>query len=285
MTELRPEPVVPGVSRFAARTPTLPPATHTNSYALGERDLLLVEPATPYEDEQRAWLEWARSLAGQGRRLRAVVATHHHPDHVGGAELLCRELGAQLWFHPLTAARLPDLPVARELHDGDELVLDGPTPQRWRVLHTPGHAPGHVCLWEPELGQVVVGDMVASEGTILIEPRDGDMGEYLVQLARLGELGARTALPAHGRPIPDPSALFAHYVQHRLKREAKVLAALLAAGVGGAAAAELVPRAYDDTPEHVWPLAERSLVAHLLKLERDGRARRIDGRWLFVEAS
>jgi endoribonuclease LACTB2 len=261
------------IARLATRTPTLPPATHTNSYALGGRQLLLVEPATPYAGEQREWIAWARALASTGRELVAIVATHHHPDHVGGVDVLSRELGVPVWAHAETAARLAGVRVARRLVDGERLALDGPEPETWRVLHTPGHAPGHVCLFEEETRILVVGDMVATVGTILIAPGDGDMREYLAQLARLAALGARAALPAHGAPIDAPAAHFERYAAHRAMREAKVLAALAAAGAGGATLAELLPNAYDDTALHLFPLAALSLQAHLEKLEKDGRAR------------
>jgi len=278
--------VSPTVSAFAALTPTIAPATHTNSYALGDRDVLLVEPATPYEDEQKEWLAWARSLASQGRTAAAIVLTHHHPDHVGGVDVLARELGLPVWAHRETRARLDDpRRVDRALEDGELLALDGPIPTAWRVLHTPGHAPGHVCLHEPRTGAVVVGDMVASVGTILIAPGDGDMKVYLEQLARLERLGARVALPAHGDPIDDPSRLFRHYILHRLAREAKVLASVGAAGDGGAADDELVPVAYSDTPPLLWPIAALSMRAHLDKLAQDGRVEHRDGRWRLAPAA
>jgi glyoxylase-like metal-dependent hydrolase (beta-lactamase superfamily II) len=259
-----------GLSLFATRTPTLAPATHTNSYALGGRDVVLVEPATPYDDEQRAWVDWVRGLASTGRRPVALFATHYHPDHVGGVDALSRELGVPLWAHAETAKRIGEDKVARRLEDGEELLLDGPVPQRWRVLVTPGHAWGHLCLHEAASGTLVVGDMVASEGTIVIMPGDGDMRLYLEQLARLRGLGARLALPAHGEPIDDPNALFDRYVAHRLAREARVLAAVVAAGAAGAEDHALVPHAYADTPVAAWPFALFSLRAHLAKLVEDG---------------
>ncbi|MFT3766449.1 MAG: MBL fold metallo-hydrolase [Minicystis sp.] len=281
----RPRHVARGVDLFPARTPTLPPATHTNSYALGDRELILVEPATPYEDERRAWVEWARALESQGRRVVAIVLTHHHVDHVGGAEFFAKELGLPLWAHEATAALLPDLRMDRRLAEGEEIALEGEMPSRWRVLHTPGHAPGHVCLHEAESGTVVVGDMVASVGTILIPPDSGDMAEYLRQLERLAALDAQVALPAHGEPIAketaghSPTELFRYYVTHRLKREEKVRAALEQVGAEGARLEALVPLAYADTPVVMWPVAQMSLEAHLIKLEREGRARRAGEGW------
>jgi endoribonuclease LACTB2 len=299
----------PHVQVFPVRTPTLLPATHTNSYALGdrfwgldtppavssdetralgEREVLLVEPATPYADEQRAWLQWAEGLATSGRTLRGIFVTHHHPDHVGGAAELSRSLDLPVFAHPFTAARL-DVPEARKrlLHDGDELVLAGPRPSKWEVLHTPGHAPGHLCLHDRAAGVLVVGDMVASVGTILIAPGDGDMIQYLEQLRRLEGLSAKVALPAHGDAIAEPSLLFARYVSHRLMRERVIVDA-----VGLAARADasgrtttfdaILPIAYGDVPAAILPIAALSLRAHLDKLLVDGRLRTTGERWELV---
>jgi glyoxylase-like metal-dependent hydrolase (beta-lactamase superfamily II) len=259
---LGPREIASDVSLVSARTPTLLPATHTNSYAIGRQDVVLVEPATPYEDEQREWVAWAREFSSTGRRLVAIVATHHHPDHVGGAKLLANELGLPIWAHPLTAARI-EAPVARHLNDGDA-IIDG-----WTALHTPGHAPGHVCLFEPKSRTAIVGDMIASIGTILIAPGDGDMQIYLEQLARLAKLDAFVALPAHGEPVDQPTQVFERYIAHRLMRETKILGALSAAGE--ATSGELVSLAYDDVSPAIWPIAKLSVDAHLEKVVREGK--------------
>lgn len=280
---LRPKDVLAGVSVFPARTPTLPPATHTNSYALGTREVLLVEPATPYEDEQRAWIDWARAMTD--RNVIGILVTHHHDDHVGGLDVLARELDLPVWAHDATVERLaPALRarIARRLGEGDAIVLDGPSPSRWSVLHTPGHAPGHLCLHDAEAGALVVGDMVASIGTILVAPGDGDMIAYLASLERLAALDAKIALPAHGEAIDEPVTLFRKYVSHRLMREGKVLDAVVAAGSEGADIATLTARAYDDTPVHLWPFAQLSLRAHLEKLEREGRVAQAAQRFRVV---
>src|SRR5690606_922210 len=131
----RPRSVAPGVEGFPALTPTLPPATHTNSYALGTRDVLLVEPATPYDDERAAWLAWARGLASAGRRLVGVFVTHHHADHVGGAAFFRDALGVPVLAHARTARHLEAAGhgaiVDRELVNGEAIELDGPEAQRW----------------------------------------------------------------------------------------------------------------------------------------------------------
>lgn len=279
----RPTRPVTDVQVFPVLTPTLLPATHTNSYALGDREVLLVEPATPYADEQRAWLGWAEGLRAEGRTLAGIFVTHHHADHTGGATVLAKALGVPVYAHAFTAERL-DVPDIRRLEDGDVITLDGPTQTRWDVLFTPGHAPGHLCLHDAERGVVVVGDMVASVGTILIAPGDGDMITYLAQLKRLSALGARWGLPAHGDAIAEPSQLFDKYVSHRLMRERIVLDAVATAGPGGVSFDVVLPRAYGDVPAAILPIAALSLRAHMDKLVVEGKVREVDGL-LYAEAS
>lgn len=262
---IRPRSVAPGVALFPVRTPTLPPATHTNTYALlNDDDVYFVEPATPYDDERAAWIGWARGIG----RFSGVIVTHHHVDHGSAAGHFARALNVPLFGHAETFSRLRDLDGAtlRAVDDGDRIA-------GWEVLHTPGHAPGHICLHKERT--LIAGDMVANGSTILIPPDDGgDMAQYIEQLRRLDALDTTLVLPAHGEPIDDPRALFTYYIKHRLTREQKVLNAFLRKRAilhRDPTLEELVPIAYDDTPVHLWPIARGAAEAHLIKLRNERR--------------
>jgi len=263
--------VVPALQLLPLRTPTLPPATHTNAFLVGSRDAVLIEPASPWDEEIDVAVRWVEDNRARGVCPRAILATHHHPDHVGGAVALKERLGLPLWGHALTVERLAGIvDFERTIDDGEVIELDGPEPVSLRAIHTPGHAPGHLCFLEERSGAMIAGDMVASIGTILVEPTDGDMTLYLDSLRRMASVGPSLLLPAHGTPIRDPQAKLDAYVRHRLWREEKVLAAL-AEHAAPASPEDIVPVAYDDAPKLVWPLAAQAAAAHLLKLERDGR--------------
>jgi ribonuclease/clavin/mitogillin len=262
-----------GIVAFPVVTPTLPPATHTNVYVLGERSLLVVEPASPYDEEATRLDEYLRRRVADGARVEAVVLTHHHVDHIGGVRAVADRFDVPVWAHAATAERLPqNVMVDRALEDGDTLG------DAWRVLHTPGHAPGHVCLRRESDGVMVVGDMVASVGTILIDPVDGDMGLYLESLARMRVESPSKMLPAHGTPIDDSDTRLSAYIAHRLAREAKV-AASLELFAHGVDVETLVETAYSDADRSLWPVARLSLEAHLIKLARDGRVVVRNSRW------
>jgi len=254
--------VGPHVRVLALRTPTLPPAAHTSCYLLGPDAgpgaLVVVDPGAPEADEQARLAAVLDAEAAAGRPLARVVLTHHHGDHVGGAAVLAARYGVPIAAHAATAARLTGRVVVDELLADDDLIAG------WRVVFTPGHAPGHVCLHAPSTGLLVAGDMVAGLGTILVDPSEGDMTAYLASLERLVLLAPSRLLPAHGPMIDDAVPRLRAYVAHRLAREARVLDAVRS--LGPAAASALVPVAYADTARVAWPLAERSLCAHLVRL-------------------
>jgi ribonuclease/clavin/mitogillin len=266
-----------GVVRIPLHTPTLPPATETNCYLVGEGDFYVVEPASPWDEPRRLLDEAVRARIARGHRPIAAIVTHHHHDHVGGARHLCDAFSIPLLAHPLTRDRLAgSVRVDGVLDEGDALdpalaALDV------AVLHTPGHAPGHLCLFSRAHGWALVGDMVASIGTILIDPSDGgDMDAYLAQLRRLAALQPTRLLPAHGDPVDDAVGRLEFYVAHRLAREARVLGAVRALPTSFD---DVVEAAYADTPGAHPELARRSARAHLERLARLGDVAREGDRW------
>ncbi|MCY1011271.1 MBL fold metallo-hydrolase [Nannocystis pusilla] len=273
-----PEVLDPGVWRVPYETPTLPPATATNTLIVGTRRLAVIEPATPFATERAALDALLTERAGVGAEIVAVLVTHHHGDHIGYAFELAQRWGAPIYAHSLTAARV-DFPVDVALADGDRLELDDG--YVLRALFTPGHAPGHLVYCEERTGIAYAGDLVAGIGTILIDPADGgDMSAYLDSLARLGAARPTALVPSHGPVITAPQECLERYITHRRQREGRVLAALNA---GATRMPELLAGAYGDTPREIWWLAERSLDAHLRKLEGEGRVRReADGQFILT---
>lgn len=260
----------PWLVRFPLRSPTLPPAAHTNSYILGQEELLIVDPGTPDPAELQRLVSLLAALGKKGRRTRGILLTHHHRDHASGAPFLRAALGVPVLAHAATAERVAelfDLAVDHHIADG-ELIAVGPA--GLRALHTPGHAPGHLCFHDEASGELIAGDMVASVGTILVHPDDGgDMRLYLESLHRLLARGPRRIWPAHGAAVDDAAGLLRFYLAHRLQREAKVLSALRESA---GSLRQLVGRAYADTDPALHGLAMGSLLAHLRKLQAEQRA-------------
>jgi glyoxylase-like metal-dependent hydrolase (beta-lactamase superfamily II) len=267
--------VHPGFVLFPLRTPTLPPATHTNCLVIGGPEVLIVDPGSPYVDEQDA-LESSLETLLNGRRVKGILITHHHADHWGGLTRLRRKLDVPVYAHAWTAP-LVGADIALEGGETIELAAEGAREWRLEVLFTPGHTPGHLALFERESGTIVAGDQVSGLSTVVVDPPEGDMAQYVDSLLVLAALPATLILPGHGPPIGGPAHRLGFYLAHRAEREGKVLAAL---GRGPLTVEALVPLAYDDTPGADPALAARSALAHLLKLRGEGRAELDpDGRW------
>ena len=272
------------VDLFPVLTPTLPPATHTNVYVLGDRRLCVVDPASTDPGQQAELLAYLDARVRAGARVEAIVLTHAHHDHSAGAPAIAAHFGVPILAHP---DALPGLPFAAAqgvlpaLRDGELLAAcDVP----FEVMHTPGHAPGHCVFFCPEDRTVVAGDLVAGVGTILVDPDEGSMTQYLDSLARVRARAPSALLPAHGGVMGGASEKLTEYIDHRLWREGRVEAAL---AEGEADLSTLVRRVYDDVAPHVWPIAVLSLRAHLARLAELGRAYLADpdaGRWAAVRA-
>jgi ribonuclease/clavin/mitogillin len=258
---------------FPVRTPTLPPATHTNCYIVGGAELVVIDPASPYEEEQRKLDALIDSLMAEGRRVREIIITHLHQDHIGGVSHLAERIGVPVAAHRLTAEALEGaVRVNRLIEDHDLIELRGGVGWRLRALWTPGHARGHLCFYEERTGTLITGDLVVGMGTVVIAPPEGNMRDYLASLQRLLALPRLTALfPAHGPSLIDARGKIEEYIAHRLEREAKIVNAM---SEGARAIPEIVQAVYTDVPEARHQLAACSVLAHLEKLEAEGRVRR-----------
>jgi glyoxylase-like metal-dependent hydrolase (beta-lactamase superfamily II)/8-oxo-dGTP pyrophosphatase MutT (NUDIX family) len=266
----------PGYICFPVRTPTKPPATHTNCYLIyTSSEILVVDPGSPYEEEQQALAACIDSLRNDGRQVREIVLTHMHPDHVGGVNALRAHLGTGVGVaaHAQTAEPLQgSVSVDRLLEDGDVLELGGSPAIALHVMHTPGHARGHLCFHDERTGVLLTGDNIVGLGSVLIDPPEGNMRDYLGSLERLGALENLSVLfGGHGPAMANPYTKISEYISHRLEREQKILQAVRD---GAAAPAEIVAQVYTDVSPRAYLMAERAVLAHLEKLEVDGLVKR-----------
>jgi glyoxylase-like metal-dependent hydrolase (beta-lactamase superfamily II) len=264
------------------RTKTLPPATHTNCYIVGSSEFVVIDPASPFEEEQAALASCIDDLIAEGRTMREIILTHLHPDHVGGVNALVAHSGGRVPVaaHRLTAEALRGtISVDRLIADGELIDLPGSTHLILRAMHTPGHARGHLCFYEERTGALITGDNIVGLGSVLINPPEGNMRDYLASLERLRALPHLSVLfGAHGPAIGNPRARIEEYIAHRLEREANILAAVRE---GAGTPPEIVARVYTDVHPKAHAMAERAVIAHLEKLEADNLiTRESDGRYI-----
>ena len=263
------------------RTPTKPPATHTNCYLIHtSEEIFIIDPGSPYEDEQQALADSVDELIGEGRTVREIFLTHLHPDHVGGVNALREHLGGAVPVaaHALTREPLSGVvDVDRLVEDGEVITLAGSPSICLRVLHTPGHARGHLCLYEERTGTLISGDNIVGLGSVLIEPQEGNMRDYLDSLERMRGLeGLSIIFGGHGPAMANPYARIDEYIAHRLKREHDILQAVRD---GAATSPEIVARVYTDVSPKAHVMAELAVLAHLEKLKDDGLVGREEEAW------
>lgn len=271
----------PGIFMAPLMTPTLPPATTTNTLIVGCDRLSVIDPATPDAMEQKRLFDEMDTLLEQGKRFEAILLTHHHIDHVGAVNAVSQRYQLPVRAHEECYRRIESGYLrGAALREGDRIELgnapDGSPDWHLSVLHTPGHAVDHLCYLESRYQAAIVGDMLSTISTILIDPPEGHMRTYLEQLRRLLSFPIKTLYPAHGPAHRDGAALIRQFLEHRQQREQTVIDAL---GETPQSIDELLPKIYDDVPESVYPVASRSLLAGLIKLEEDGVSESRNGAW------
>lgn len=255
------------ILRVLAPNPGIRELEGTNTWIVGDGPSIVIDPGP--DDAGHL-----REVTREAGHLAAILLTHDHPDHAPGAAALAEATDA-----PVYAARPPD--GGQRLRDGQRIVAGD---LALTAVATPGHSPDHVAFFEERHRGLFTGDAVLGRGTSVIDPPEGDLVAYLRSLQRMRELSPRVLYPGHGPVVFDGPGKLEEYVEHRAAREEQVLAALAS---GPRTAEEIVPEIYGDHPAELHELAARSVLAHLIKLENEGRAERRTTagvvRWTLLE--
>jgi len=272
-----PVPLLKNVQRLTAPNSGAMTGPGTNSYIVGDAatGYLVIDPGP--NDAAHIGRLW-RATQGD---IRMIVCTHSHADHSPGAaplQALCKKAKTPILGLSSAPTARPSARFAaeRELLDGERLVLSGTGAEgqeithTLRAIHTPGHAANHVCLVLEEDGLLFSGDHILNGSTTVVDPPDGDMNAYLDSLDKLDAAckvgGIDFILPAHGYVIGSARTAIAQLKAHRLKREAKIASAMKKLPQG--TPEDWLPLAYDDVPERMWPVAARSLAAHVARIRQ-----------------
>ena len=274
----QPVALLKNVTRLTAPNPGVMTGPGTNSYLVGDPSTgyIAIDPG-PNEPEhiERLW----RTAGGD---IRAIVCTHSHPDHSPGArplQALCAHKPPIVGLASKPTARpASEFKPDREFADGEEVFVEGGGVRHTlRAIHTPGHAANHACLLLVEDALLFSGDHVLNGSTTVVDPPDGDMTAYIESLDKLlaacAQYGVDFILPAHGYVLGVAPQAISHLKSHRLAREAKVVAAMRAKPAG--TMDDWVQIAYDDVPPRMWPVAQRSLLAHVQRIEALGLVEKV----------
>ncbi len=261
------EPQSPLVTRITARNPGPFTYTGTGTFLVGNTTVALIDPGPINAEHLQAIQD-----ALKGKTLSHIFLTHHHADHSPLAAVLSKDYGCPVLGMPprpdktdaadiqLEEGTDPDFAPDIEISDGD--IFTGPG---WTLmaLHTPGHTSNHICFALAQENTLFSGDHIMGWATSVVIPPDGDMGDYLDSLEKVKSMGFDILRPTHGPAITDVGPFIQAYIDHRLAREAQVLAAVKA---GYSSVMDIVKAIYTDIDKRLYPAAGVSVLAHLTHL-------------------
>jgi glyoxylase-like metal-dependent hydrolase (beta-lactamase superfamily II) len=258
MTPEVPSALSPLVRRIVASNPSHMTGPGTNTYLVGIDEVAVIDPGPDIAKHVSAIVG-----ASMKERVRWVLLTHTHPDHSPATAALVKATGAEVLAF---TKRDPELKVDRAITDGD--TIDG-TEFRLEVLHTPGHAPNHLCFFLDEERILFTGDTILDGMYSVVSPKSGgDMAQYLATLERLKKMRLAKIAPGHGDVIEEPKARIDEYLQHRRSREKQILGIVKQ---GPVRIKDIVATLYPDTPAPLLDVAGKQVHAHLLKLRAEGK--------------
>ena len=266
----------PRVICLPLRTETLPPATHTNCFIVGRREFVVIDAASKDEAELEKLFGLVDSFIEKGFVCRQIIVSHLHRDHFGGETILKNHLRAKFGLeipvaaHQVTAESLRGKVEFQKFIEDEEIIKlkdEAGAEFEIKALHTPGHARGHLAFYDPARGFLLSSDNVVGTGTVVIAPPEGDMTDYLHSLERMKNLpGLRHLCGSHGAAVYDARGKIEEYIAHRLEREKQILEAL---ANGAKTPEEITGIVYQNLNPALFPLAVKSVEAHLAKIEKD----------------
>jgi glyoxylase-like metal-dependent hydrolase (beta-lactamase superfamily II) len=262
-----------GVRRVTAANPGVMTGAGTNTYLLGKRDVAVVDPGPDMPEHVDTILA---AIEQGGGRLARIFATHTHMDHSPATASLLRHRKVEVIGALAGDQMFQDASFCPDIECSHDQVFDGPE-YSLRAIATPGHVSNHYCFLEQNSGFLMTGDHIMNGSTVVIIPPSGDMAAYINSLKILLDYPLTHLAPGHGDIMENPAAVVQWLVDHRLQREARVLAVLQARHE--ASVDELVLEVYSDVPVEIHPVAKLSLLAHLIKLEQEHRAVQNNRRW------
>ncbi len=268
--------IAPGVRRVTCPNPGVMTGAGTNTYLLGQRQVAVVDPGPDMPLHVRSILA---AIEEGGGELARIFATHTHVDHSPATSGLLKHRKVEVIGALATDNMFQDKHFRPDIECSHDQVFDTDE-YSLRALATPGHVSNHFCFLEQNSGLLMTGDHIMNGSTVVIVPPSGDMAAYIQSLKLLLDYPLSHLAPGHGDIMEQPAAVVQWLVDHRLEREARVMAVLQRHM--RAAVDELLVEVYDDVPVDIHPVARLSLMAHLIKLEQEHRARREGDIWFFL---